>query len=95
MNYFYIDPGEPVKMAMANVDKKLPPSPMLRQLSENLTALLPRLSVRFLCPLFFLIIALHFYQPTYGLPSSHTYLYIATLQSIQLDSYVARMWKEE
>ncbi|KNA07191.1 hypothetical protein SOVF_174150 [Spinacia oleracea] len=37
--------GEPVKMAMANVDKKLPPSPMLRQLSENLTALLPRLSV--------------------------------------------------
>ncbi|XP_056697982.1 phytyl ester synthase 1, chloroplastic isoform X2 [Spinacia oleracea] len=37
--------GEPVKMAMVNVDKKLPPSPMLRQLSENLTALLPRLSV--------------------------------------------------
>ncbi|KAL2942506.1 hypothetical protein RDABS01_030856 [Bienertia sinuspersici] len=39
------NPGEPVKMAMANVDKNLPPNPMLRQLSENLTALLPRLSV--------------------------------------------------
>uniref|UniRef100_A0A803KPJ1 Serine aminopeptidase S33 domain-containing protein n=1 Tax=Chenopodium quinoa TaxID=63459 RepID=A0A803KPJ1_CHEQI len=37
--------GEPVKMAMVNVDKKLPPSPMLRQLSKNLTDLLPRLSV--------------------------------------------------
>lgn len=37
--------GEPTKMAMANVDKKLPPGPMLGQLSENLTALLPRLSV--------------------------------------------------
>ncbi|CAO2837150.1 unnamed protein product [Amaranthus hypochondriacus] len=37
--------GEPVKMAMANVNKKLPPGPMLRQLSENLTDLLPRLSV--------------------------------------------------
>ncbi|KMT13483.1 hypothetical protein BVRB_4g082620 [Beta vulgaris subsp. vulgaris] len=37
--------GEPVKMAMVNVDKKLPPSPTIRQLSENLTALLPRLSV--------------------------------------------------
>ncbi|KMT13485.1 hypothetical protein BVRB_4g082640 [Beta vulgaris subsp. vulgaris] len=37
--------GEPVKMAMVNVDQKLPPSRMLRQLSENLTALLPRLSV--------------------------------------------------
>lgn len=37
--------GEPAKMAMGNVDKKLPPGPMFGQLSENLTALLPRLSV--------------------------------------------------
>lgn len=37
--------GEPTKMAMVNVDKKLPPGPMFGQLSENLTALLPRLSV--------------------------------------------------
>ncbi|KAL9233256.1 hypothetical protein vseg_008277 [Gypsophila vaccaria] len=37
--------GEPVKMAMVNVDMKLPPSPALLQLSENLTSLLPRLSV--------------------------------------------------
>ncbi|XP_074292709.1 phytyl ester synthase 1, chloroplastic-like [Silene latifolia] len=37
--------GEPVKMAMTNVDKKLPSGPMFQQLAENLTSLLPRLSV--------------------------------------------------
>ncbi|KAH9603964.1 hypothetical protein KSS87_023567 [Heliosperma pusillum] len=37
--------GEPVKMAMTNVDKKLPSGPAFQQLAENLTSLLPRLSV--------------------------------------------------
>ncbi|GAB2287394.1 hypothetical protein Dimus_021772 [Dionaea muscipula] len=36
--------GEPLKMAMVNVDP-FPPAQMLQSLSENLTALLPRLSV--------------------------------------------------
>ncbi|XP_010245387.2 PREDICTED: acyltransferase-like protein At1g54570, chloroplastic [Nelumbo nucifera] len=36
--------GDPVKMAMANVDDRLPPAQTLEQLSGNLTALLPRLS---------------------------------------------------
>ncbi|GMH13192.1 hypothetical protein Nepgr_015033 [Nepenthes gracilis] len=36
--------GEPLKMAMVNVDP-FPPTQMLRNLSENLTALLPRISV--------------------------------------------------
>ena len=49
-------PGEPVKMAMVNVNKKLPPGPMLRQLSENLTDLLPRLSVRYFAQSLFILL---------------------------------------
>nr|ACH63234.1 esterase/lipase/thioesterase family protein [Rheum australe] len=37
--------GEPVKMAMANVNTRVPPAQVLRDLSANLTGLLPRLSV--------------------------------------------------
>ncbi|XP_059652628.1 phytyl ester synthase 1, chloroplastic-like isoform X2 [Cornus florida] len=36
--------GDPVKMAMVNVESALPPALVLEQLSGNLTALLPRLS---------------------------------------------------
>ncbi|KAK9292356.1 hypothetical protein L1049_020322 [Liquidambar formosana] len=36
--------GDPVKMAMINVDSWRPPAPVLQELSGNLTALLPRLS---------------------------------------------------
>lgn len=37
--------GEPVKMALANVNTLVPPIQILRDLSANLTGLLPRLSV--------------------------------------------------
>lgn len=37
--------GEPMKMAMVTVDNTLPSRLVLEQLSGNLTALLPRLSV--------------------------------------------------
>ncbi|KAI5676486.1 hypothetical protein M9H77_07436 [Catharanthus roseus] len=36
--------GEPVKMATVTIDSSLPPGTFLQQLSDNLTALLPRLS---------------------------------------------------
>ncbi|XAR54563.1 Diacylglycerol O-acyltransferase [Bertholletia excelsa] len=36
--------GEPMKMAMVDIENSLPPSIVLEQLSRNLTALLPRLS---------------------------------------------------
>ncbi|OWM66972.1 hypothetical protein CDL15_Pgr000424 [Punica granatum] len=36
--------GDPMKMAMVNIDDKIPPRLQLEQLSGNLTALLPRLS---------------------------------------------------
>ncbi|KAH7865461.1 hypothetical protein Vadar_007036 [Vaccinium darrowii] len=36
--------GDPVKMAMVNIENTLPPAVALEQLSGNLTALLPRLS---------------------------------------------------
>lgn len=36
--------GDPVKMAMVNVDSMLPPALVVEQLSRNLTSLLPRLS---------------------------------------------------
>lgn len=39
--------GDPVKMAMANVGKNLPPPEMLQELSESLSSLLPLLSVRY------------------------------------------------
>lgn len=35
-----------MKMAMVNIENTLPPAVALEQLSGNLTALLPRLSVR-------------------------------------------------
>ncbi|PKI44663.1 hypothetical protein CRG98_035018 [Punica granatum] len=38
------NPGDPMKMAMVNIDNKIPPRLQLEQLSGNLTALLPRLS---------------------------------------------------
>lgn len=39
-------PGEPLKMATVNVERKLPPMQQLEKVSLNLTALLPYLSVR-------------------------------------------------
>ncbi|OIS95651.1 PREDICTED: acyltransferase-like protein At1g54570, chloroplastic [Nicotiana attenuata] len=36
--------GDPMKMAMVNIDSMLPPQQVVEQLSDNLTALLPRLS---------------------------------------------------
>lgn len=44
--------GEPLKMATVGVEGRLPPTQKIEQLSDNLTALLPRLSVRI--SLFFL-----------------------------------------
>lgn len=41
--------GEPTKMAMVNIDNKLPPRLRSQQFSANLSALLPRLSVRNAC----------------------------------------------
>ncbi|ONK78618.1 uncharacterized protein A4U43_C02F20700 [Asparagus officinalis] len=38
--------GDPVKMAMANVDDDLPPPRTLEEISKSLTSLLPLLSVR-------------------------------------------------
>lgn len=38
--------GDPVKMAMVNIDATLPRAIVLKQMSDNLTALLPYLSVR-------------------------------------------------
>ncbi|KAF8401544.1 hypothetical protein HHK36_012486 [Tetracentron sinense] len=40
--------GDPIKMAMVSVERGLPPPQILEQLSGNLTALLPRLSL-FVC----------------------------------------------
>nr|XP_016479277.1 PREDICTED: acyltransferase-like protein At1g54570, chloroplastic isoform X1 [Nicotiana tabacum] len=39
--------GDPMKMAMVNIDSMLPPQQVVEQLFDNLTALLPRLSYRF------------------------------------------------
>lgn len=39
-------PGEPFKMATVNVESKLPPIQRFEKVSQNLTALLPNLSVR-------------------------------------------------
>ncbi|KAL3728172.1 hypothetical protein ACJRO7_032859 [Eucalyptus globulus] len=39
--------GDPVKVAMVNIDNILPPRVALEKLSVNLTSMLPRLSVRF------------------------------------------------
>lgn len=41
--------GDPIKMAMVNIENRLPPRIKLEQLSNNLPALLPRLSVRIDC----------------------------------------------
>lgn len=42
--------GDPRKMAMVNVETKLPPIQRYEKMSQNLTALLPCLSVRTLFP---------------------------------------------
>ncbi|WRX25512.1 Diacylglycerol acyltransferase - like 8 [Theobroma cacao] len=39
-----VNPGEPLKMATVGVEGRLPPTQKIEQLSDNLTALLPRLS---------------------------------------------------
>jgi hypothetical protein len=47
--YFYDNSGDPVKMAMVNIESRLPPRQRFEQLSHGLTALLPYLSVRNAC----------------------------------------------
>jgi hypothetical protein len=53
-------PGNPVKMAMANIEYKLPPRLQFQQLYHNLTAFLPSVSVRNvntgLCTFFYFVV---------------------------------------
>lgn len=46
--------GDPTKMALVDVESKLPPLQRLEKMSQNLTALLPYLSVRNTCNFFLL-----------------------------------------
>lgn len=73
--------GDPVKMAMVNVESKLPPGKRFEQLSLSLTSLLPYLSVRNACiNLAFLV----FYKLMFLFFFSYFPLFSAALQILSL-----------
>lgn len=76
--------GDPTKMAMVNIKSRLPPGLKLAQMSQNLTALLPCLSVRINCIYVCLTLYSHSWRYLFLCLTSFVLLFIMCAQRLSL-----------